>query len=312
MGKHNNQVVENVTNEESKVVKVIVNEVLDTPVVKDATINMSAITNQLSSALSVDTSEYFTKLDNGSEIIQREYKFINPVGKKDKMVIYDMELIESIEKINASIYGKDILSYVICKELAKINSTDKLKKYNFNSIADYAKAVHGFESSTTNHYVRIGNSFINDDYSIKKGLPKLGISHLIELNSLVDEKGNVDSIIQLYVDGTLTDGMSTKVVREVVKSLKNGTTIEDKSSATETPVSDNTSTKVESPDNSLPIVNEVETLDKSFDNKVASAQILGHCNSIEAIVEVMARNDIFTETIVKSLKQLIVDTKQML
>lgn len=306
MGKNNNnstQVVEQVSNEELKAVT-------ETPVID---INMTAITNQLSSALTLDTSNYFTKLDNGSDIIQKEYKFINPVGKKDKMVVYDMELIESIEKINASVYGKDILSYVICKELAKINASDKLKKYGFNSIADYAKANHGFESSTTNHYVRIGNTFINDDYSIKKGLPKLGIAHLIELNSLVDENGGIDSIINLYVEGTLVDGMSTKLIREVVKNIKSGTTIEDKSKSTEeVSNSDNTSTKIETSENSTPIVNEVETLGKSFDNKVAVAQILGHCNSIEAIVEIMARNDIFTETIVKSLKQLVSDTKQML
>lgn len=261
-------------------------------------LNMDLVTSKLSEALTVSTDSFFTTLDSGAEISQKEYQLINPIGKKERITVYDVAIIESMEKISASLKGKDILSYVICKELANIQSTGKLENMGFKNIAEFGKAVYGFEASTTNHYTKIGNSFINSDYSVKKGLPQLSVSHLIELNSLVGEDGDISGIINLYVDGTLIDGMSTKKMRETLKTLKNGNTIEDKStnsdnsanSGNSAETTNNSESSATTTDNTASVQPDVINLEKSFDIKVAIAQILSHCNAINEIFGIMSNN----------------------
>jgi hypothetical protein len=120
--------------------------------------------------------------------------------------------------------GKAILTYAICKEFSKIAESGKLENMGFKTIADFGKAVFGLETSTVNHYTRIGSTFINDDYTVKAGLPDLSVSHFIELSSSV-QNGDITPIIELYQNGTLVDGMSTKRIRETLKSLSSGNAI---------------------------------------------------------------------------------------
>ena len=248
-------------------------------------LNMDNVTSKLSEVLTVNTDSFFTTLENGTEISQKVYQLVNPVGKKETITVYDATIIESIEKISVSMKAKDLFSYVICKELANIQNTGKLENMGFKNIAEFAKAVYGFESSTANHYAKIGNSFINSDYSVKSGLPKLSISHFIELNSLVGENGEIDGIIELFMNGTLIDGMSTKKFREVVKTLKNGNIIEDKSNN-----SDNSANSAENANNNASVQPEVINLEKSFDIKVAVAQVIGHCNELDRIFAIIEKN----------------------
>ena len=112
--------------------------------------------------------------------------------------------------------------------MAKIADSGKLADLGFKNIAELGKALFGYQTSTSNHYVRIGRNFITDDYKLKEGLPaSLTTSHLIELNALVDDDGDISTIQDMYLEGTLSDGMSTKRIREAIKGFQNEIVIGD-------------------------------------------------------------------------------------
>jgi hypothetical protein len=101
---------------------------------------------------------------------------------------------------------------------AKTDIENIMEKMGFKNISEFGRALFGYQTSTSNHYARIGRNFITDDYRVIDGLPELTISHFIELNKYVGENGDVSDIIDMYLDGTLVDGMSTKDVRKALLS----------------------------------------------------------------------------------------------
>lgn len=159
-------------------------------------------------------SEKTTK--KGSMVVQKKYDFMVKLGTRASMTISDPDLITSVEKILLAEKGKKVMGYVICKEMARIADSGKLEKMGFKTVSEFGKAMFGFETSTSNHYVRIGRNFITDDYRVIEGLPELSISHFIELNKYVGEDGDTSDIVDMYLDGTLVDGMSTKDVRKAL------------------------------------------------------------------------------------------------
>lgn len=178
----------------------------------------------------------YTKADGTeAEVSKRVYNLKNKIGNRTTLTVTDIDIIEHIQRIECALKIDARAKYIICKELSYLNNVDTLKKLGFNTIGEYGKAVHGFESSTTNHYARIGKYFIDDNYELHPALPTLSVSHLIELESYAtNDDGDIDieKIIKLYQDNTLTDSMSTKKVREVLKGLKQGIGVNDNDSAT--------------------------------------------------------------------------------
>lgn len=250
---------------------------------------MDSLHSKLSSALTIDTDSLFTTIDTADgklEVTKKTYQFANPVGKRDSMTIYDTAIIESMEKISHALHAKSILTYAICKEFSKIAASGKLENMGFKTIADFGKAVFGLETSTVNHYTRIGATFINDDYSVKAGLPDLSVSHFIELSSSVND-GDITPIIELYQNGTLVDGMSTKRIRETLKSLSTGNAIEDKSSATTTTKENNSNSG-----ETITTTSEVNELEANFDSQVVIGKIISGCTVIEQLFDMLTKNEI--------------------
>ena len=89
-------------------------------------------------------------------------------------------------------------SYIICKEFSRINESGKLENMGFKTIGEFGKALFGLESSTVNHYARIGTLFITDDYEVNPLLPQLSVSHLLELETY--ENGDVEKIVIAHKD----------------------------------------------------------------------------------------------------------------
>lgn len=163
-------------------------------------------------------SERTTK--KGNLAVQKKYNFAVKVGSRVGMTVSDSALIESIEKIFVAERAKTVMGYVICKEMARIADSGKLEGMGFKNIAEFGRAMFNYKTSTSNHYARIGRNFIDDNYHVKEGLPELSISHFIELNAHVGEDGDISDIVDMYLDGTLVDGMSTKDVRNALNSKK--------------------------------------------------------------------------------------------
>jgi hypothetical protein len=244
------------------------------------------LNSKLAKALTIDTGSMFATIETADgklEVTKKTYQFANPIGKRDSMTIYDTAIIESMEKISHALHGKAILTYAICKEFSKIAASGKLENMGFKTIAEFGKAVYGLETSTVNHYTRIGATFINDDYSVKAGLPDLSVSHFIELSSSVGEDGNIAPIIELYQNGTLVDGMSTKRIRETLKSLSSGGAIEDKSSK---------SSATSATGETIPNDTDVSELDAHFDSQVVIGKIIGGCTVIEQLFDMLNKNDV--------------------
>ena len=164
-------------------------------------------------------SERTTK--KGNLAVQKKYNFAVKVGARVGMTVSDSALIESIEKIFVAERAKTVMGYVICKEMARIADSGKLEGMGFKNIAEFGRAMFNYKTSTSNHYARIGRNFIDDNYHVKEGLPELSISHFIELNAHVGDDGDISDIVDMYLDGTLTDGMSTKDVRNALNAKKN-------------------------------------------------------------------------------------------
>lgn len=161
----------------------------------------------------------------GNVAVVKKYTFANSVGNRTSLTLTDADLIKSVEKIKFAESGRKVFGYVICKELANIDGTGKLKELGFKSISQFAKALFGYQESTANHYVRIGKAFITDDYKVKEGIPEYSISHFIELNALVTENAdgtpNTEKIENLFLEGVIKDGMSTKQLRDALKRETN-------------------------------------------------------------------------------------------
>lgn len=260
------------------------------------TVSGNTVIDRLGNALAINLNDYYEEVptkDGTTEISKKVYEFANPIGKRTQITLYDMAIIESTEKINKALHGRSILNYVICKEFSKIAESGKLENMGFKNIAEYGKAIFGLETSTVNHYARIGKAFINDDYTVKAGLPELSVSHFIELNALVGENGDISSIIELYQTGKLVDGMSTKKIREVLTAAKNPQ-LEDKSSeAKEDKPSEAKENKSSEAKEDKPITaSNVEEYRVNFDKQVVVGQILNTCNIISQLFNVLSENNV--------------------
>ena len=265
-------------------------------VATENTVSGNTVIDRLGNALAINLNDYYEEVptkDGTTEISKKVYEFANPIGKRTQITVYDMAIIESTEKINKALHGRSILNYVICKEFSKIAESGKLENMGFKNIAEYGKAIFGLETSTVNHYARIGKAFINDDYTVKAGLPELSVSHFIELNALVGENGDISAIIELYQSGKLVDGMSTKKIREVLTTSKNPQ-IEDKSSEAKedkhTEAKEDKSS--EAKENSVVTASNVEEYRVNFDKQVVVGQILNTCNIISQLFNVLSENNV--------------------
>lgn len=258
---------------------------------------LNSVEERLQDALSIDNSKFVeeigTKDGNVVEVTKKVYQFATPIGKRSQITVYDRSIIESTEKINAALHGRSILNYVICKEFSNIAESGKLENMGFKNVAEYGKAVFGLETSTVNHYARIGHNFINDDYSVKAGLPELTTGHFIELNTLVGENGEVDEIVELYATGVLVDGMSTKAVREKIKQLRNPALEDNAEKSGESPKSEqssnaNVATKGSAKTEETP----TEELEAEFDKQVVIGQIIASCTRINELFSILKTNEI--------------------
>ena len=254
-----------------------------------------------------------TKVD----IVKKTYDFVEPIGNKSQLTIMDEKVIKAVETISGAIEVNKKSTYVICKNFSYLNDKQLLEKMGFKTIGEFGKALWGFETSTVNHYARIGELFIMDDYTINPLLPQLSVSHLLELETC--EGGDVEKISELYQNGTLTDGMSTKKLRETIKSLRDKA-IEDKSQNEETDntiVADNGTEVVndsekkessESSESSEPTTNLLEQLDANFDKQVVVDKMFNYCLFLEDMFSMLKKHDIevvdFT-TPLESIKAMI-------
>lgn len=162
---------------------------------------------------------------NPVTIVRKTYVFDVVQGNRGQVDINDTNMIVSIERIRAALMGKEIMSRVVCKELANLAEREKdLQKLGFKDIVNFGSAMFGFNKTTTTQYVRVGKWFINDDYSLINAVPStLSISGMNEMLAYAqpgDGALDVGMVASWYSDGILYDGMSKAKIRAALIEWK--------------------------------------------------------------------------------------------
>lgn len=249
----------------------------------------------------------------GNVAVVKKYTLASNIGNRATLTLTDPELIKSVEKIKFAESGRKVFGYVICKELARIDDSGKLKELGFKSISQFAKALFGYQESTANHYARIGKAFITEDYKVKDGLPEYSISHFIELNALVTENPdgtpNTEKIENLFLEGVIKDGMSTKQLREAIKRDTDKKVVD--STAEEMPENatnekgglapDNEEKPLAATENKPKMSAETTTL---FDKVTVSAKALEALNTFIEQIAILKANNISIPDVSKTVALL--------
>ncbi len=258
--------------------------------VQDTVANsMVEVFNRASSATIEGVTTTETK--DGAIIASKEYKFLNPIGKRTTLKTFDQAIIESTEKIGMALYGQNVLTFAVCRELAKMDDKGKLDSLGFKNIGEYANALFDISRVTATQYARIGKVFISDDYKIASDILPSGLQkgHLLELLTMVGDDGDISEVENLYLDGSLTDGMATTSIRKVVKDWKNGALAID-TTASEVPAIEDKNENGEknvSRETSAPT--DVKTAE--FDVQVEVGKILASCNQITESFDILNRHE---------------------
>ena len=234
-----------------------------------------------------------TETKDGSIIASKEYKFLNPIGKRTTLKTFDKSIIESTEKIGMALYGQNVLTFAVCRELAKMDDKSKLDSLGFKNIGEYANALFDISRVTATQYARIGKVFINDEYKIASDILPSGLQkgHLLELLTMVSDDGDISEVENLYLDGTLPDGMPTTAIRKVVKDWKNGT-LAIETTGKEIPQIEDKNEKSEKSKNvSRETSGNSENNSGEFDVQIEVGKILSSCNAITESFDILNRHE---------------------
>ena len=234
-----------------------------------------------------------TETKDGSIIASKEYKFLNPIGKRTTLKTFDKSIIESTEKIGMALYGQNVLTFAVCRELAKMDDKSKLDSLGFKNIGEYANALFDISRVTATQYARIGKVFINDEYKIASDILPSGLQkgHLLELLTMVSDDGDISEVESLYLEGTLTDGMPTTAIRKVVKDWKNGT-LAIETTGKEIPQIEDKNEKSEKSKNvSRETSGNSENNSSEFDVQIEVGKILSSCNAITESFDILNRHE---------------------
>lgn len=257
----------------------------------DVTSSMVEVFNRASSANIEGVTTTETK--DGLIIASKEYKFLNPIGKRTTLKTFDKSIIESTEKIGMALYGQNVLTFAVCRELAKMDDKSKLDSLGFKNIGEYANALFDISRVTATQYARIGKVFINDEYRIASDILPSGLQkgHLLELLTMVSDDGDISEVENLYLNGTLTDGMATTAIRKVVKDWKNGT-LAIETTGKEIPQIEDKSEKSEKSKNvSRETSGNSENNSGEFDVQIEVGKILSSCNAITESFDILNRHE---------------------
>ena len=257
----------------------------------DVASSMVEVFNRASSANIEGVTTTETK--DGAIIASKEYKFLNPIGKRTTLKTFDKSIIESTEKIGMALYGQNVLTFAVCRELAKMDDKSKLDSLGFKNIGEYANALFDISRVTATQYARIGKVFINDDYKIASDILPSGLQkgHLLELLTMVSDDGDITEIESLYLEGTLTDGMSTTAIRKVVKDWKSGA-LAIETTGKEIPQIEDKNEKSEKSKNvSRETSGNTENNSGEFDVQIEVGKILSSCNAITESFDILNRHE---------------------
>ena len=161
---------------------------------------------------------------DGEEYIKATFKLRTPTKNHDEIMVTDIPLAQSLERINNAFAMGEVSSFLVCRELANIADTDA-SKYGFDSASAMVGAIQGKAKSTLSNYKRVGEYFVNNDYTLRGAIPQeCTISLLNQLLSFVtkereDGTPDIRNVEKLFTSAILTPYMKQAEYKKVINAL---------------------------------------------------------------------------------------------
>ena len=190
--------------------------------------NTSIMTDELTNAINVHAGATAIEVkqdSDGNDYLSATFKLKAPTSKVSEIVVNDRGLMESLERIRKADSLGEVSVFLLSRELANIADSDA-SKCGFDNSESLVGAVLGKAKSTLANYKRIGQYFVNADYTLRGAIPQeTSISLLNQLLSFVpneNEAGEVDirNVECLFKYGILTPYMKQKDYKRIINALK--------------------------------------------------------------------------------------------
>ena len=181
------------------------------------------LTNAIKVHAGASAIELHTDSD-GKEYVRATFKLRTPTKNHDEIVVNDIVLAQSLERINNAFAMGEVSSFLVCRELANIADTDA-SMYGFDSAPAMIGAIQGKAKSTLANYKRVGEYFVNNDYTLRGAIPQeCSISLLNQLLSFVtkemeDGTADIRNIETLFKSAILTPYMKQAEYKKVIGAL---------------------------------------------------------------------------------------------
>lgn len=195
---------------------------------EQATQNTSIMSEALTNAINVHAGATAIEVKqdtDGKDYLSATFKLKAPTSKMSEIVVNDRALMESLERIRKADSLGEVSVFLLSRELANIADSDA-SKCGFDNSEALVGAVLGKAKSTLANYKRIGQYFVNADYTLRGAIPQeCSISLLNQLLSFVpaeNEAGEADirNVECLFKYGILTPYMKQKDYKRIINALK--------------------------------------------------------------------------------------------
>lgn len=160
---------------------------------------------------------------DGKDFVKATFKLAIPTKKSNELVVTDVALAQTLERMANQLALGEVASFAYCKELANFADTDATK-LGYNNVVELANAVFGLGKSTTGNYRRVGQYFIGDDLKLVGAIPQeCSISLLNQLLSYVktevNGKPDIRNVEALFKHGIITAYMKQKDYKRILNAL---------------------------------------------------------------------------------------------
>lgn len=164
------------------------------------------------------------KDSDGNEYATATYQLKVAKGDRKEITIRNMDIATRIERVNRALATGDVSYFITAKEISNFADTDAIE-LGFENVTSMCTAIFGLAKSTIENYSRLAKYFINDDFTLRGGIPSdTPISTLNQMLSLVkkeDEQGKADisNVERLFTSGIITPYMKQAEVKARLAKL---------------------------------------------------------------------------------------------
>lgn len=161
---------------------------------------------------------------NNSELVSYDVVAMNGKEAGTSLKLYNSALIAHTQKLQKFNEAGRLSVLGIARTLADIQEDESYKEAGFKSVADYAYELFDYKRPTTSLYIKVGRAFLSWEKDSNKpamnaNLPTMSVGQMIELLPLVKNDTDITDVMVAIQNGTVNNRMSTKAIRNAVRSV---------------------------------------------------------------------------------------------